>query len=52
MSASVEPQRLFQAICHECPWAGTLTPDEDAADAQADAHDNANHNPYDRDDDA
>jgi len=52
VSAFVEPQRLFQAICEECPWSGVLTPDEDLADAQADAHDNAEHNPFDRSDDA
>lgn len=52
MSAFTEKQILFQPICHECPWSGTLTPSEDASDAQADAHDNEKHNPFDRSDDA
>lgn len=52
MSAFVEPLRLFQWTCAECGQSGPLTTSEDDADAQADAHDNAEHNPFDRSDDA
>ena len=52
MSAYTERVVLFQPVCADCHWSGALTPSEDASDAQADAHDNAEHNPLDRSDDA
>ena len=52
MSAFVEPQQLFQAVCDECHWSGPLTPVEDDADDQATAHDRVTHDPFDRSDDA
>ena len=51
MSAFVEPQQLFQAVCDECHWSGPLTPEDDADD-QATAHDRVTHDPFDRSDDA
>ena len=52
MSAFTVSKLMFVPECDECHWAGALTPSEDASDAQADAHDNAQHNPLDRSDDA
>ena len=52
MSAFTERVILFQPACAECHWSGLLTPSEDSSDAQADAHDNHQHNPLDREDDA
>jgi len=52
MSAFVDKQRLYQAVCDECHWSGPLTPVEDDADDQAAAQDLVTHDPYDRDDDA
>ena len=51
-SAYTERFVLFQPVCADCHWSGALTPSEDASDAQSDAHDNAEHNPLDRSDDA